>query len=253
MYRVLKSSDPRDARSDFRYPVLEHKDPAREASSPDSLDEYDAVREAEMAGDEILSEARKKAGELIENARAEAEQIRQQARDQGFAEGNQAGYEAGFREGEAKGQEAYLDQKAQLEKRVADWIREVEVVKDRILEKYMDDLKEIVLAIGEKIVRTSLRSNSRVIEKMIVAATEKLKKTAWAKIYVGAQQDGGIDIDADPRFLQELSRLSDNVKVIIMDGQEPGTCIVERPDEIIDISVGTQLENIREIMNNARL
>ncbi len=53
--------------------------------------------------------------------------------------------------------------------------------------------------------------------------------------------------------MQELSNLSDTVKVIIMDGEEPGTCIVERPDEIIDVSVGTQLENIREIMNNARI
>ncbi len=60
----------------------------------------------------------------------------------------------------------------------AAYIVDVERLKDKALEKYMDDLKEIALAIGEKIVRTSLRSNARVIERMILAATEKLKKSA---------------------------------------------------------------------------
>ena len=90
-------------------------------------------------------------------------------------------------------------------------------------------------------------------EWMMIAATGKLRKSAWAKIYVGSMGEKGTDVKADPRFLQELEHLSDNVKIVMMDGVEPGTCIVERPDEIIDVSVGTQLENIREIMNNARL
>ena len=87
---------------------------------------------------------------------------------------------------------------------------------------------------------------------MILASTEKLKKSAWAKIYIDDAQDSK-RIQTDAKFLQELSYLSDHIKIVMMDGMEPGTCIIERPDEIIDISVGTQLENIREIMNNARL
>ena len=121
-----------------------------------------------------------------------------------------------------------------------------------MLEEHLQDLKEIALAIGEKIVRISLRTNSDGVERMILASTEKLKKSAWAKIYIDDAQDSK-RIQTDAKFLQELSYLSDHIKIVMMDGMEPGTCIIERPDEIIDISVGTQLENIREIMNNARL
>ena len=176
-----------------------------------------------------------------------------EAYEEGLEAGRKAGYEEGFREGEAEGLNNYRKKTVELEDMLASCIVDVEAQKAKTLEKYMDDLKEVSLAIGEKIVRTSLRSNARVIERMILAATEKLKKSAWAKIYIGATQEIGRDISADPRFLQELGNLSDTVKIIIMEGEEPGTCIVERPDEIIDVSVGTQLENIREIMNNARL
>ena len=41
------------------------------------------------------------------------------------------------------------------------------------------------------------------------------------------------------------------MKIVVME-EEPGTCIIELPSEIIDLSTGTQLENIRGILENAR-
>lgn len=264
MYRVVKTSEaPEDIKRAFEYPVFDITKTAEAVLEPESPEEtektendsgLDEEREEEerqwrQRMDEMMLEAERH----LEEARREAEQIKSDAYEEGFAEGQAAGYEAGFREGESEGLSGYQKKTDELEDVFASCIVDVERLKDKTLEKYMDDLKEIALAIGEKIVRTSLRSNARVVERMILAATEKLKKSAWAKIYIGATQESGKDVNADPRFLQELSNLSDTVKVIIMDGEEPGTCIVERPDEIIDVSVGTQLENIREIMNNARI
>ena len=59
-------------------------------------------------------------------------------------------------------------------------------------------------------------------------------------------------MEVDTEFLEALSGLSDNIKIITMDNGEDGTCIIELPDEIIDASVGTQLENIKDILNNVR-
>ena len=52
-----------------------------------------------------------------------------------------------------------------------------------------------------------------------------------------------------PELTASLGHLSDRVRIIPMIDDESGTCIIEMPDEIIDASVSTQLENIREIMN----
>ncbi|HAX52596.1 MAG TPA: hypothetical protein DCX82_11760, partial [Lachnospiraceae bacterium] len=106
-----------------------------------------------------------------------------------------------------------------LQKQLAEDIKEVENAKEKLLEQYIDDLKNIALAIGEKIVQTSLKSSSEVVERMILSATGRLKKSAWAKIYIGKGQET-IDVRGDVKFLQELSKLSDNVKIIMLEEED---------------------------------
>ncbi len=245
LYRVVKGlSDAPGAEGAFIYPKLEgvkESEKKQETSLEDG-------REMSVIGESLIQ-----AEKILNAARNEAENIKKGAYEKGFAEGRQTGYDEGFRSGSEEGKRIYAQKAEELGQEVKACIEDVQVKKDKALDVYMDDLKDVAMAVGEKIVMTSLKSDSRVVEKMIVAATDKLRKSTWAKIYVGTGKDAGADIKADPGFLKELEHLSDNVKIIVMEGAEPGTCIVERPEEIIDVSVGTQLENIREIMNNARL
>lgn len=88
--------------------------------------------------------------------------------------------------------------------------------------------------------------------KNIVAATEKLKKKEWVKIYMG-KYDYDMMIEADANMVQELMHLSNNIKFVVMEQEEPGNCIIEMPDEIIDVSVNTQMENLKDILGNVRV
>lgn len=217
----------------------------------------DEQEDAEPSPEEIaLQEAMDKAKEILEEARADAEDIRDKAYQEGYEQGREEGWKAGE---EAGHRQIYEDEQGAMEEKIHDltekieqYVLDMEIEKTKILEGYLDDLKNISLAIGEKIVQTSLKSSSDVIKRMIVAATEKLKKTAWAKIYV-AKTNEEMDIQGDVQLLKQLAKLSDNVKIVVMEDAEPGTCIVELPQEIIDISTGAQMENIRDILNNARL
>lgn len=255
LYRVVKTpAEARRVKGEYKYPELKLKSAASDKKDEKGAKDEPSDEEKQLS---VLGESLVKAEKILEAARKEAELIKNNAYEEGYTNGKQDGYSTGFesgmQEGVEEGRQSYEQKKQELEEVVKSYIEDVQLEKDKVLESYMDDLKEVALAIGEKIVKTSLRSDPRVVERMIIAATGKLRKSAWAKIYVGSMGEGGADVKADPRFLQELAHLSDNVKIVLMDGVEPGTCIVERPDEIIDVSVGTQLENIREIMNNARL
>ena len=84
---------------------------------------------------------------------------------------------------------------------------------------------------------------------MIESETEKLSKMAWVRIYM-EHNDYETMIQADAEVLSHLARLSDNVKFVVMEQASGGSCIIEMPDEIIDISVDTQLENIRKLLGN---
>lgn len=211
-------------------------------------EEDEALKLAAEAENKILEEARRKADRIIADAREQAELLREQA----YKEGLETGHEDGFREAHEE-QRTILDQKTRdFEQAFSEVIKDVSIEKDKILEQYIDDLKRIALAVAEKIIQTSLQSSGDIVKRMIISATDKMRRKQWAKIYV-TKCEAGISMDVDTEFLEALSGLSDNIKIITMDDGEAGTCIIELPDEIIDASVGTQLENIKDILNNVRV
>lgn len=191
--------------------------------------------------------------DILSKAREEAAKIKEEAYEEGYIKGMEQGCTAGekkaYEEHRVKLEETWEEVRNQVEI----YAQEVQHVKEKILEEYLDDLKNIALAIGEKIIQTSLKSSGEVVKNMILSATGKLKKCAWAKIYIAEAPGEEKKIQGDAELLEELSRISENVKVIVMEEAAPGTCIIELPQEIMDISVGTQIENIKEILNNARV
>ena len=245
--RIVKEQDirPYDFFAGFRI----NSQQKSEEEEDDEAEEESEEEEIDQAYiEELLEEAESKARTLVNDARAQAEYLRRQAYQEGHEEGRQAGIREAYDE-----QKRILDEEvAELQANISEVLQSVSVEKEKLLEQYVDDLKKISLAIAEKIVQTSLQSSSDIIKRMILAATDKITKKQWAKIYI-TKCNTGVSMEVDAEFLEALSRLSDNVKIVTMDNGEEGTCIIELPDEIIDASVGTQLENIKDILNNVRV
>ena len=210
--------------------------------------EEEALEEESFTADERTEQAETLARQILNDAREQAELLREEAYEQGKREGQ----EEGLRQAYEEHRQILNEEIRRFQTNMADVIQSVTVEKEKILERYVDNLKEISLTVAEKIVQTSIRSSGDIVKRMILAATDKMTKKQWAKIYV-TKCNTGISLSVEVEFLEELSKLSDNVKVITMDNGEEGTCIIELPDEIIDASVGTQLENIKDILNNARV
>ncbi|WP_312430353.1 FliH/SctL family protein [Lacrimispora sp.] len=240
--------------------VKENENPETECGQEKSADqEYDrylqttelyedAIRKTQV----ILDQARADAEDLLNQARKDGENLRVQAMEEGRQAGYDAGYDDGFRKAYEAHKEVLVAREEEFLEAMKNAIESVTKEKEKLLDKYIDDLKKVTMTIAEKVIQTSLRSSGEIIKRMIVAAAGKLKKTQWMKIYV-SQRDAGMMIQGDVGLLSELSHISGNIKIISMDHEEDGACIIELPEEIIDVSVNTQLENIKGILNNARL
>jgi flagellar assembly protein FliH len=238
-------------------PIPEKKDQVEDPIEEPRIDHRVEYLRQEAEGiynqaSEAYENALRKSEEILLKAREDAEKICVEARENGYRDG----YDAGLLDGR---ENAYEDHKTELDLKLEEFqstmktsIESVTQEKDRLLEKYIDDLKKITMTIAEKVIQTSLKSSGEIIKRMIVTAAGKLKKTQWVKIYV-SQKDAGMMIQGDVGLLNELSHISGNIKIISMDHAEDGTCIIELPEEIIDVSVNTQIENIKGILNNARL
>lgn len=217
------------------------------------------LQESEKAKNEglkIIEQAKKEAEKIIRQGSIEAEEIKKQTEEKWSKLGYEQGFEKGSEEGQAK---AYKEGNEELDKvkqrYVSDFyeaLQEVEIKKAEVLKKYLDDLAMLSVTIAEKVIYVSLKSSSEVIKKMILNASDNLNGKAWVKIYI-SKCDAELMSEWDTDLLDNLKHISEHIKIIPMEDKSAGTCIIELPDEVIDASVETQVENIKEILGNARL
>ena len=202
---------------------------------------------ANIQTEAILADARRQAEQIKTSARISVEQeldiLREQARQEGYRDG----FSKGMSDAAEQGKKEREQQAQAQEERLAAFLEKASQQQDDLLERSKDDMRDLAIAVAEKIVRVSLRSSGAVIAKRIQGATEKLKRREWVHIYVaGCDAPGLAKVTA--RLTPALSALSDHIRIVPLTDEEAGTCIVEMPDTIIDASVSTQLSNIKTLL-----
>ncbi len=215
--------------------------------------ETDPVNYAQIQSEIILQDARNRAEEILrqaeERAAQESEELRKQAEEEGYQAGFQKGMEAGTARAMEEGAQARQELAKRLEDEVEAFLKKAERAVDQQLDDNIDELRDLALAVAEKVICVSLKSSSDVIWRMIQTAIDKRRRREWVHIYI-AECDARRRTTLPPALTAALSELSDRVRIIPMADDEAGTCIIEFPDEIIDASASTQLQNIRELLGN---
>lgn len=251
----LKENVPSDDAADEK-----PAEQAKEAHAAKSEEQEQEKQEpAGGSFEQALSLAQAQADELIRNARAQAERIIEEAKQAAEAEvarihqqASEEGYNQGYVEGQRKGEEeaSAATRKAAQEsvEAVQRFLTQANNMRDEKIDKLSGELLDVAVAVAEKVIHVSLKSSEEIIKRMIIAATEKMKRREWVQIYVADCDVKGV-AQSDPSLTAALSCLSDHIKIVPMRDAETGTCIVEMPDEIIDASASTQLENIRSVIH----
>lgn len=230
------------------------EEPEAPAPEPEPEPEPDPVSFAQIQAEQIIADARRRAEEILDQARLEAELKSQEL----YESSRQSGLEAGRAEGLAQGaaqalQEGQRAQQRQAEELAADFDKFLEragASLDRQMDDSVEELRDLAIAIAEKVVCVSLKSSSEVIGRMIQTAIDKRKRRDWAHIYI-AECDAKHLSKVPASLMNALSALSDRVRIIPMADDEAGTCIIETPDEIVDASAATQMNNIRTLLSDA--
>ena len=234
-------------------------DPAEEEQSllgkepeaePELEPKEDPLSFAQIQAEAIMADARREAEELKDQARQEAdresETVFAKARENGY----QDGYVQGMAQATAEAAQLREEQAAALEEEIHRFLQQAGVELDRQMDQSVDDLRDLAMAVAEKVVCVSLKSSGDVIARMIQTAIDKRKKKEWVHIYI-AECDAKKLTQIPASLSNALSALSDRVRIIPMADDESGTCIIEMPDEIIDASASTQISNLRTILTDA--
>jgi flagellar assembly protein FliH len=202
---------------------------------------------ANIQADAIVQDARRQAEELLDQAARQAQEKAQEIYNAAQEDGYREGYAQGAAQAAQEGASQRAEQADALEQEVQRFLGQATIAMDRQLDEHIDELRDLAMTVAEKVVGISLRSSSEVICRMIQTAVDKRKRKEWVRIYI-AECDAKRMTEIPASLASALSSLSDRVRIIPVADDEPGTCIIEMPDEIVDASAATQLNNIRGIL-----
>ena len=244
----LKDVDP--------LPVQEDADELEESSDTSELPLEREVEEkpepqmdyASVQAEQILQEAQLKADALLASAEAQAAEMAEAAREEGFQQGFAQGSAQGLEQSLAEQRQLQAQQAEELAEEVGQFLARANVILERQMDENIGELRDLAIAVAEKVIGISLESSSEVIERMIRMAVDKRKRREWVQIYV-TERDARRLVRVSPMLSGALSALSDRVRIIPVSDDEAGVCIIEMPDQIIDASVSTQLDNLRSTLS----
>lgn len=244
--KLEPKTDPAGPAPQAEEPEREHPPCPQEAAASSFPLSY-----AQVQSDQMLRTAERQAEEILERARQEAqkqaEELYETARRKGWEAGHAEGISQGVAQAMEENKRAREEQIAALTAEVQKFLEQANAALDRQMDENIDELRDLAVAVAEKVIAISLRSSSEVIGRMIQAAVDKRKRREWVRIYV-AECDARRMTKLSPALAGALSSLSDQVRIIPMADDEAGTCIIEMPDEIVDASAATQLNNIRTML-----
>lgn len=204
---------------------------------------------AHETAEKIIADAIEQAEKIRREAESEAFKAAEAAKQTGIEAGHAIGYKEGHEEGVAAGIKDIENKNRELLDEIGRTIAELDRQKTEFIKTYADDMKDLVLSVAEKVINVNLTSNSDVILQMIMNAVESARDKQWAKIYI-SDHDVNLLVSEDADVLNTISMAAENVRIEIIENGKPGDLLIEYPDRAVDAGVSSQLESIRNALND---
>lgn len=197
------------------------------------------IEAARSAAKVMTDEAKAATAAVLERASKECAVLKEKAKAEGFKEG--------FDEGKRQSLEKcskYVDATAQL-------LADINSHKDAYYLENEKELRDTLAVMVEKIVRAELKTAPEMIERIIADAAKGFRNSDYIKISVA---DGEIsrELKTDEKLIKTLIPYISDIEIEILPDAEDGTVILDNNEEIVDASVPTQLEFLKEILRNTR-
>lgn len=193
--------------------------------------------ELEEEKNKILSDARQQAQLIIDEADASAEQIKNQAFDEGRAQG--------FEEGQNQAFAQLEEQRNELEQEYEARYKEV----DQMAESLEPQYAELVVNLVEKLTGVVCSDKKDVIIYLIDNALHTnvangAEKTKNITLHISKEDMGIVSSKRDE--LQQQAGLDKELDIIEDASLEHNQCIIDLDSKIIDCSLDAQLDSLKE-------
>jgi flagellar assembly protein FliH len=204
-----------------------------------SREREEIIELAKKTAEGIREDARQTAIAAMEAAQQDAERIRIQANDDGYREGYAAAKE------DALGKyTAAIDEAIRL-------LDEIKSRKDGYFRENEFELISLIYTICEKILHNELTQSPGIVRGIIADAAKAYRNSVSVKISLPDNEESRL-ITADGTFLRTILPHVRDIDIDILDDAPEGTVVLDDGHDVTDASVPTQLEFLKEILDNSR-
>lgn len=203
------------------------------------------LEQARRDGEAMRAEAETERQNIIEDAHRQAESIREDAKTAGHEEGTAAGREEGIAQIREEEKQILLDANAKAEKTMTD---AKEASRAYVLQAE-DEIAAIAMDIADKVLPQHFIDVPQIILPLIRKALLKVKDQPEVIIRV-SPDDYDLVLLARSEFQTILEGSSAVLEVRSDEHLGPGACILETPNGNVDARVATQLEIIRQAVQD---
>lgn len=193
---------------------------------------------------ELLVQTEAKAAGILETARSEAATIKEAVKGEGYQEGYQEGVSKGYLEASA----AFEDEAGQKLAELSDMIAALSGYGSKLMKEKEDEFIELATAIAGKVIGRVIKKDSKFILDMLRETMSKNHRESYINITLSEDMLPAKAAASD-EIISLIEEMAHNVSVYVEREAEEGTCVMETPKGVTDMSVGTQLDNIKELLN----
>lgn len=190
--------------------------------------EKNALEKANEMSHKILQSARLERETLIAQAQEDAKRIRVEAQQSAY-------------------QKVLEDKHQQIDEcisRVNLLLEDLQKQQQSFLQQYEDGLFSLALEIAEKVVRTSIPQNEKLMIPLVREAVSAVKNADWIGVEVSDQLPKLVEA------LQQEFSAWQSIQVSAA-GLPADGCLVNTPDGVVDASASVQLENLKVLFKKS--
>nr|WP_196810113.1 FliH/SctL family protein [Butyrivibrio sp. WCD3002] len=185
--------------------------------------------------DEQLRMADEQAKQIVADAQAQAEEIRNQAMEEGKA----AGYDEGYQQGVAEAQQLKIDAEAEIEEEK----NKLQADFQQLVSTIEPDMVDALTSVYEHVFNVEFKENKDIILHLIRTTLSKMDSGVDIILHISSD-DYDLVSDEKPALEEAMASPNSSLEIIEDPLLKENECIIESEGGVFDCSLGVELSEL---------
>lgn len=198
----------------------------------------------------IIEDARKEAASITADAKAATMAVIDKANNE-CVKIKEIARQEGHTQGFAEGKEESLDKYKKYIDAAGNLLSEINARKEAYYISNEEDLRTTVFEVAQKVVHAELKASPEVIENILADAAKNFRNSDYIKIIL-KEEEMTERFKTDEKLINKIIPFIPEIEIVFDEDTEEGTIVLDNGSEIVDASIPTQLDFLKEILSNTR-